>query len=84
MLGIILYASLLVLHITLMREYLPAWMRYMPINFSTLSTIGAMYPGSEIKSVKYVLLTYCIIDFILIFTMWIRVKSMDMFFHEHK
>lgn len=84
MLGIILYASLLVLHITLMWEYLPAWMRYMPINFSTLSTIGAMYPGSEIKSVKYVLLTYCIIDFILIFTMWIRVKSMDMFFHEHK
>ena len=80
--GLISYVSLLVLHVTITWEALPQWLRYMPVNFATLSSVGSTFFGHEIQSIPYVMLAYTAIDAILIIMMYVRVQHMDLFFTE--
>lgn len=80
--GIIVYVSLLVLHVTVLWESLPAWMRYMPVNFSTLQYIGATFPEHELQVIPYTIGVYVLIDLILMLAMNIKVKYMELFYME--
>lgn len=80
--GMIVYVSLLVLNVTVMWETLPAWMRYMPVNFSTLQDVGSTFPEQELHVIPYVLGVYLFIDVLLILIMDGRIKHMELFFTE--
>lgn len=80
--GIIVYVSLLVLHVTVLWESLPAWMHYMPVNFATLQYIGVTFPEQELQVVPYTVGAYVLIDLILMLAMSIKVKHMELFFME--
>lgn len=80
--GMVAYVFLLVLHVTVMWEHLPAWMRYMPVNFATMQYIGATFPEYELQAIPYVLGGYMIIDMLLMVVMNIKVKRMELFFVE--
>lgn len=80
--GMIVYVSLLVLNVTVMWETLPAWMRYMPVNFSTLQDVGSTFPEQELHVIPYVLGVYLFIDVLLILIMDGKIKHMELFFTE--
>lgn len=81
-LGLILYVFLLVLHVTVMWENLPPFLRHMPTWYSNLSSIAGQYPDHELETVPIVLVVYAIVDFILIGLMHLQVRTMDMRFAE--
>lgn len=82
--GVMVYVSLLVLHVTIVWEALPSWMRYMPINFSTLISTAANFPEHEFQGIPYVLGVYVLIDLLLILIMAVKVKRMELFFSERR
>lgn len=82
--GIILYISLLVLHVTLLWEALPVWMRYMPANFATLQHVGSSFPEQELQVLPIVFGVYIALDIVLILCMSIKVKKMELFFEERR
>lgn len=82
--GLFLYVSLLVLHVTVMWENLPAWMRYMPILFSTQQYLGSTFPDCELQVIPYALCVYFLLDTVLILMMYRKTKYMDLFFEERR
>lgn len=81
-LGLILYVSILVLHITVLWEELPHWMQYMPVHFATLSAIGSKFEGHEMKAIFIVSGFYLGLDIFMIWLISRKVKTMDLFFAE--
>lgn len=81
-LGLILYVSILVLHITVLWEELPSWMQYMPANFATLSAIGSRFVEHEMKSISIVIGAYLVLDILIVWLMNQKTKTMDLFFME--
>jgi hypothetical protein len=80
--GVILYASMLALNVTVMWEMLPSWMSWMPVNFSTVTSIGSRFEGCELTAVRYTICAYVLIDALLVLVMFWRVKAMDLYFKE--
>lgn len=80
--GMIAYVTLLVLHVALLWESLPSWMRYMPVNFSTLQYVGSTFPERELQVIPYVISAYLLADVLLILIMNVKVKRMELFFTE--
>lgn len=80
--GVMIYISLLVLHVTLLWESLPSWMRFMPVNFSTIQYIGSTFPENEIPAILSSIAVYILVDMALIVILNIRVKRMELFFKE--
>lgn len=81
-LGIVVFASLLALHITIMWEALPAQLNWMPAHFATTHAIADKFPGRELQATRAVLGAYLGINAVLIVGMRHRVKTMDLFFIE--
>lgn len=79
-LGLILYVFLLVLHVTVMWEYLPPALRRMPVSFSTIEAVASRYPDHELEAIPKVLLVYAALDLCLIIVMRLQVRVMDMRF----
>ncbi|MDD3212125.1 MAG: hypothetical protein PHY64_00500 [Eubacteriales bacterium] len=81
-LGVILYASLLSLSVTVMWEMLPSWLRWMPTNFATITSIASRFEGNELTAVQYTLVAYVLLDALLVLAMLWRIKAMDLYFKE--
>ncbi len=81
-LGLILYVFVLVLHVTVMWEYLPPSLRIMPINFSTVAGVASLYPDHELEAIPIVLVVYAALDLCLMGVMHLQVRFMDMRFTE--
>jgi hypothetical protein len=81
-LGLILYVFLLVLHFTVMWEYLPPSLRIMPINFSTVAGVASVFPDHELEEIPIVLMVYAALDLCLMGVMRLQVRAMDMRFTE--
>ncbi len=81
-LGLTLYVFLLVLHVTVMWEYLPPGLRIMPVNFSTVAGVASLYPDHELEAISIVLMAYAALDLCLMGVMRLQVRFMDMRFTE--
>ncbi|MEG2266287.1 MAG: hypothetical protein RSC68_18385 [Acinetobacter sp.] len=79
-LGLILYISVLVVQVTVLWEELPQWMRYMPVDFATLTAVGGKFVEHELKTMPIVICTYIGLDLLMIGLMFLKVRTMDLFF----
>lgn len=78
--GLILYVFLLVLHVTVLWEQLPAWAQNMPVTFSTMASVANKFPDQELSTMPIIIGVYAVVDAALIFCMYMKTRSMDLFF----
>ena len=78
--GLILYVFLLVLHVTVLWEQLPPWAQNLPVTFSTMASVANKFSDQELTTMPMILGVYTGVDVVLIFCMYRKTRSMDLFF----
>ncbi|MEF9880499.1 MAG: hypothetical protein RR975_13875, partial [Clostridia bacterium] len=78
--GLMVYISVLVLQVTVLWEELPPWLRYMPVDFATLTAVGAKFMEHELETAPIVIAVYVGLDLLITGLMYFKTKTMDLFF----
>lgn len=77
-LGVLLYVFLLILHVTVLWEFVPRWLSWHPISFSTANAVLGKL--RNVSGLYYVLAGYVLTDALFIYAMYRKIKRMDIFF----